>query len=62
MQHVANEPVISLNQLSSGEWAKLIRKLRWVGLEEEARRLELAMSALPPEQRGCVSAGPSSTD
>jgi hypothetical protein len=62
MQHVANDPVISLNQLSSGEWAKLIRKLRWVGLEEEARRLELAMSALPPEQRGCVSAGPSSTD
>jgi hypothetical protein len=45
MQHVANDPVISLNQLSSGEWAKLIRKLRWVGLEEEARRLELAMSA-----------------
>jgi hypothetical protein len=33
-----------------------------LGLEEEARRLELAMSALPPEQRGCVSAGPSSTD
>jgi hypothetical protein len=62
MQHVANDPVISLNQRSSGEWAKLIRKLRWVGLEEEARRLELAMSALPPEQRGCVSAGPSSTD
>ena len=62
MQHVANDPVISLNQQSSGEWAKLIRKLRWVGLEEEARRLELAMSALPPEQRGFVSAGPSSTD
>ena len=62
MQHVANDLVISLNQRSSGEWAKLIRKLRWVGLEVEARRLELAMSALPPEQRGCVSAGPSSTD
>jgi hypothetical protein len=59
MQHVANDPVISLNQRSPGEWPKLIRKLRWVGLEEEARRLELAMSALPPEQRGCVSAGPS---
>jgi hypothetical protein len=59
MQH-ANDAVISLNQRSSWEWAKLICKLRWIGLEEE--RLELAMSALPPEQRGCVSAGPSSTD
>jgi hypothetical protein len=61
MQH-ANDAVISLNQRSSWECAKLIRKLRWIGLEEEARGLELAMRALPPEQRGCVSAGPSSTD
>jgi hypothetical protein len=62
MQHVANDAVISLNERSSGEWAKLIRKLRWIGLEEEARRLELAVSTLPPEERGCVSAEPSSTD
>ena len=34
------------------EWAKLLRKLRWVGLDEEARRLELALSTLPPEERG----------
>ncbi len=34
------------------EWAKLLRKLRWVGLDEEAQRLELALSTLPPEQRG----------
>jgi len=33
------------------EWAKLLRKLRWVGLDEEARRLELALSTLPPEER-----------
>jgi len=62
MQHVANDDVISLNERSSGEWTKLIRKLRWIGLEEEARRLELAVSTLPPEERGCVSAEPSSTD
>jgi hypothetical protein len=42
--------------------AKLIRKLRWIGLDDEARRLELAVSALPPEERGSVSAGPFSTD
>ena len=26
--------------------------LRWVGLDEEAQRLELALSTLPPEERG----------
>jgi hypothetical protein len=46
----------------SHEWARLIRKLRWIGLEDEARRLEEAVSTLPPEERGCVSAGPFSTD
>ena len=45
-----------------GEWAKLIRKLRWIGLEDEARSLQLAVSTLPPEQRGSVSVGPFSTD
>jgi hypothetical protein len=34
----------------SREWARLIRKLRWVGLEEEAHRLELAVSTLPAEE------------
>lgn len=44
------------------DWAKLIRKLRWIGLQEEAQRLEQAMSTLPPEERGTVSVGPFSTD
>ncbi|MCC6777138.1 MAG: hypothetical protein IT537_10980 [Hyphomicrobiales bacterium] len=48
--------------LPTSEWAKLIRKLRWIGLEDEARRLETAASTLPPEERGSVSAGPFSTD
>ena len=39
----------------SREWAKLLRKLRWVGLDEEARRLELALSTLPPEERGTTA-------
>ena len=42
--------------------SKLIRKLRWIGMEEEAHRLELAVRSLPPEERGTVSAGPFSTD
>ena len=47
---------------SSGECAQLIRKLRWIGLEAEAQRLQRALSTLPPEERGCVSIGPFSTD
>jgi len=44
------------------DWAKLIRKLRWLGLDEEAERLECAASTLPPEHRCGVSLGPFSTD
>ena len=51
-----------IDRQSSREWAKLIRKLRWIGLEDEARRLELAVGTLPPEERGSVSVGPFSTD
>jgi hypothetical protein len=46
----------------SHDWARLIRKLRTIGLDDEARRLEQAVSTLPAEERGCVSAGPFSTD
>jgi hypothetical protein len=52
----------SVDRKPSHEWAKLIRKLRWIGLDDEARRLELAVSTLPPEERGTVSIGPFSTD
>ena len=44
------------------DWAKLIRKLRWIGMEDEACRLQTAVRSLPPDQRGTVSAGPFSTD
>jgi hypothetical protein len=44
------------------DWAKLIRKLRWIGMEDEACRLQMAVCSLPAEQRGTVSAGPFSTD
>jgi hypothetical protein len=42
--------------------AKRILKLRWIGMDEDAYRLQLAVRSLPPEQRGTVSAGPFSTD
>jgi len=62
MEQVRESDVISIDQQSPREWAKLLRKLRWVGLEDEARRLELALSTLPPEQRGDVLVGSFSTD
>ena len=40
----------------------LIRKLRWIGLDEEAGRLEAALSILAPDQRGTVLAEPRITD
>ena len=34
------------------DWARLILKLRWIGLEDEAKRLESAMATLRPEEIG----------
>jgi hypothetical protein len=62
MQQACDSVVTLSDQRPACEWAKLIRKLRWIGLEDEARRLEQAVSTVPPEQRGSVSAEPSSTD
>ena len=53
---------VAVMKRSSGEYAKLIRKLRWIGLEDEAERLQQALRTLPAEERGCVSMGPFSTD
>ena len=62
MEQARVDNVIVVSQRPPCEWAKLIRKLRWIGLDDEARRLELAVSTLPPEERGTVSAGPFGTD
>jgi hypothetical protein len=62
MQQQREENVAFLSERPSCEWAKLIRKLRWIGLDDEARRLEQAVSTLPPEERSSVAVGPTSTD
>jgi len=61
MENVAGDQSLSKGTQPQ-DWAKLIRKLRWIGLEDEACRLQTAVGSLPPEQRGTVSAGPFSTD
>lgn len=50
------------DRTSRGEVAKLIRKLRWIGMEDEARRLQRIASTLPPEEAGSVCVGPYATD
>lgn len=46
----------------SSECTKLIRKLRWIGLDEEAKRLEEALRTFAPKGRDTVLAEPVSTD
>ena len=61
MEQALNIQTMSMNRQPK-EWAKLIRKLRWIGLEDEARSLQTVVSSLPPDERGTVSAGPFFTD
>jgi hypothetical protein len=42
--------------------AKLISKLRWIGMDDEARHLQAAVARLPADARGTTSAEPLSTD
>lgn len=56
------ENASTCNQQVPHDWARLIRKLRWIGMDEEAERLAVAVSTLSPEQRAGVSAGPFNTD
>ena len=61
MEQALDSQTMSMSH-QPGEWAKLIRKLRWIGMEDEARRLQKVVSSLPPDERGTVSAGPFFTD
>jgi len=54
--------VLSLSPDSSDHWIKLIRKLRWIGMEEEARLLQQTVSSVHGANGGCVLAEPVCTD
>ena len=47
---------------ASTDLVKLIRKLRWIGMEDEARQLQTALSRFSPEEAEPVLADESSTD
>jgi hypothetical protein len=44
------------------ECSRLVMKLRWIGMEEEAKRLQAMVNTLRAEERGSVLAGPFGTD
>jgi hypothetical protein len=50
------------DQKVAREVVKLIRKLRWIGLEREAAQLETAFGGSPADRRASLLAGPHSTD
>ena len=44
------------------DWGRLIQKLRWIGLDEDATRLESEVCRLPPEERRELICTPVETD
>jgi hypothetical protein len=55
-------PFDSTEQIVSAEFIKLIRKLHWIGMEDEAKRIQtqLALCRVPPSES--VLAAPHDTD
>jgi hypothetical protein len=51
-----------VEQRTSAELVKMIRKLRWIGLEEEAHQLQLVLNRFPSEERSIVSGTPIECD
>jgi hypothetical protein len=54
MEPMRENPGLPAEQQLSRDWARLIRKLRWIGLDSEARRLEQVLSTLPSAKRNAV--------
>jgi hypothetical protein len=46
----------------SDDLSKLIRKLRWMGMDDEAERLQFLARTLPPSERGTIFAEAPETD
>ena len=49
-------------QQASADLVRLIRKLRWIGMEEEAQQLQAALSRFPVDQAEPVLGDAPSTD
>lgn len=55
-------PDTVVEKVSSDETVKRIRKLRWIGMIDEARSLELQLKRVPAVGKAGVLAGPYATD
>lgn len=51
-----------VNATAQNETVKLIRKLRWIGMEEEAKKLQRELSECEEATADCVVATPRDTD
>jgi hypothetical protein len=61
--HHAPYPAVTKGDVQdSSESTKLLRKLRWIGHDEEARRLEEALRGFVPGEGDSVLSGPISND
>jgi len=57
MEPMREDHIPAINQQLSRDWMRLIRKLRSIGLDPEARRLEQALRTLPAAKRSAVCDG-----
>ena len=62
MDHRINEELRRLTGSTAGDLSRLILKLRWIGLDHDAERLQSIARKMPVEDRGTVSSGPINTD
>lgn len=61
-RQVDPQEILNIERPTSAELVKLIRKLRWIGLEDEARQLQVALDRFPAEQRATLPGTPIDCD
>jgi len=61
MKQTRHNQTVRTNQ-HPRDLAKLICKLLWIGMEEEAYHLQVALCSMPSHERYPVLVGPFSTD
>jgi hypothetical protein len=55
-------PPNAADQAVSTEFVRLIRKLRWIGMEDEAERVQMQLAACRVPPLECVLGAPLDTD
>jgi len=60
MENTIQHPDVSVVERTSNELIKLVRKLRWIGMEEEARQMKVVLRRVHPV--AALLVGPFDTD